>query len=120
MSLKDSVRALARGEQFGQCAGRSSLTKILKPSFTGAWSVKDAPHRVTPSDHMTSCSRVTPRDHRQGQSDARTRDGFTGGERHRTHAQYAAPCMRHGWPSDRRRQVVDLRWRGEARGDWRD
>jgi len=35
MSLKDSVRALARGEQFGQCAGRSSLTKILKPSFTG-------------------------------------------------------------------------------------
>ena len=35
MSLKDSVRALARGEEFGQLAGRSSLTKILKPSFTG-------------------------------------------------------------------------------------
>ena len=35
MSLKDSVRALAKGEEFGQLAGRSSLTKILKPSFTG-------------------------------------------------------------------------------------
>ena len=35
MSLKDSVRALARGEEFGQLAGRSSLTKILKASFTG-------------------------------------------------------------------------------------
>ena len=35
MSLKDSVRALARGEEFGQLAGRSSLTKLLKPSFTG-------------------------------------------------------------------------------------
>ena len=35
MSLKDSVRALAKGEEFGQLAGRSSLTKLLKPSFTG-------------------------------------------------------------------------------------
>ena len=35
MSLKDSVRALARGEEFGQLAGRSALTKVLKASFTG-------------------------------------------------------------------------------------
>ena len=34
MSLKDSVRALACGEEWGQLAGRSPLTKLLKPSFT--------------------------------------------------------------------------------------
>ena len=34
MALKDSVRALARGGEWGLLAGRSPLTKVLKTSFT--------------------------------------------------------------------------------------
>ena len=36
MALKDSVRALARGGEWGLLAGRSPLTKVLKQSFTGS------------------------------------------------------------------------------------
>ena len=36
MALKDSVRALARGKEWGLLAGRSPLTKVLKASFVGA------------------------------------------------------------------------------------
>ena len=36
MALKDSVRALARGGEWGLLAGRSPLTKVLKASFTDA------------------------------------------------------------------------------------